>query len=317
MAPVLYIRFIASVLLLALSAYFLLKFSEKFSSRVKVYPLIIGVTLIAIGTSLPETFVAISAIIQEAPLVSFGDIIGSNIANICLVLGISILIFPVRIGTEKTQKNNLILLFLTLLFVGLFFLPETIRKTLGVLLIFFYLIFLITEIIWGKRGSKNEDRAALAKLEKSDGNPFFYLIGISLSIAGLIVSSRYLVASVISISQTFNINQEIIGLSLVALGTSLPELAATLTSGIKKEWKLLYGDLQGSNIYNLSIIGSILIIFSNGNYNIDTFSLIYMAGVVISAIILSHKYMGTTIPRTYGLVYIAAYASYLFKIYKF
>lgn len=315
--PALFIRFITSVLFLALSAYFLLKFSEKFSSSVKISPLIIGVTLIAIGTSLPETFVAISAIIQKAPLVSFGDIIGSNIANICLVLGISILIFPVRIGTEKTQKNNFILLFLTLLFVGLFFLPETIRKTLGVLLIFFYLIFLITEIVWGKRGSKNEDRVALAKLEKSNSNPFFYLIGISLSIAGLVISSQYLVGSVILISQTFNIKQEVIGLSLVALGTSLPELAATLTSGIKREWKLLYGDLQGSNIYNLSIIGSILIIFSNGNYNIDTFSLIYMAVIIISAIVLSYKYMGTTIPRTYGLAYIVAYAFYLFKIYKF
>jgi cation:H+ antiporter len=231
-------------------------------------------------------------------------------------MGISILIFPVRIGTEKTQKNNLILLLLTLLFVGIFFLPPTIQKTLGFVLIFFYVIFFITEIIWGEEGSKKEDKKALATLEKSKSNPFFYLVGISLSIVGLIFSSKHLVSSVISISQIFKINQEIIGLTLVALGTSLPELATTLASGFKKDWKLLYGDMQGSNIYNLSVIGSLLIILSGSGSGIDLFSLIYMGIVIISIIALSHKYMGTVIPRIYGVLYIFSYVFYIYKIYK-
>ncbi|MHB8872001.1 MAG: sodium:calcium antiporter [Candidatus Doudnabacteria bacterium] len=314
--PEILIKFVISLSSLMVSAYFLLKFSEKLASRVKISPLIIGVTLVAIGTSLPETFVAISSILQDAPLVSFGDIIGSNIINVCLILGISILLFPVRIGTEKTQKNNLILLILVLFFSAVFFLPEGIRGTLGIMLVIFYVIFFVTEIIWGERGSKKEDKKALSKLKKNNGNPLFYFFVIVISVIGLIASSKFLVSSVISISQMFNISQEIIGLSVVAFGTSLPELAATLASAFRKDWKLLYGDVQGSNIYNLSVIGSVLIIFSKNGYSIDTFSLIYMGVVTISFIALSHKYKGTTIPRIYGLFYIIAYAFYLFKIYK-
>jgi cation:H+ antiporter len=244
-------------------------------------------------------------------------LIGSNIVNVSLIMGVSILIFPVRIGTEKTQKNNLILLFLTIFFIGIFFLPYPIQKTLGFVLIFFYAIFFITEIVWGEEGSKNEDKKALAKLEKSRDNPFLYLAGILISITGLIFSSKYLVSSVISISQIFKINQEIIGLSLVAVGTSLPELATTIASGLKKDWKLLYGDIQGSNIYNLSVIGSILIVLGSSNSGIDQFSLIFMGLTIFSIIALSHKYMGTTIPRIYGVLYILSYAFYIFKIYKF
>ncbi|KKR42322.1 MAG: Na:Ca transporter (CacA family) protein [Candidatus Woesebacteria bacterium GW2011_GWB1_40_12] len=103
----------------------------------------------------------------------------------------------------------------------------------------------------------------------------------------------------------------------MALGTSLPELAAAISSGIKKDWKLLYGDIQGSNIFNLSIIGAILIIFGGSGYTIDVFSLIFMALTIVSVVILSHKYMGTNIPRGYGILYILIYVFYLFKIYKF
>ncbi len=315
--PEVFAKFIVSILSLIFSAYFLLKFSEKLSSRIKISPLIIGVTLVAIGTSLPETFVAISAIMQGAPLISFGDIIGSNILNVCLVLGISILLFPMRIGTTKTQKNNVILLFLTLIFTIVFFLPQAVHKTFGILLLAFYVIFLITEIVWGEEGGKKEDKKTLAHLEKSKSNPFLYLTAIALSIAVLILSSKHLVASVIAISQIFNIDQEVIGLSLVALGTSLPELATTIASGLKKEWKLLYGDVQGSNIYNLSVIGAILIISSGSINGFDNFSLIFMASMMISIIFLSHKYMGRSIPRIFGLFYIIIYAFYIYKIYRF
>lgn len=312
-----FVIFATSLLFLIISAYMLLKFSEKLSYKIKISPLIIGVTLVAIGTSLPETFIAVSAINQGAPLISLGDIIGSGIANVCLILGINILLFPVRIGTTKTQKNNVFLFFVTVLFISIFFLPGNIRKAVGIILPAIYVIFLITELVWGKEGGVHEDKKTLAKLEKSDGNPFLYLVGILLAIGGLILSSKYLVSAVISISKYFNIGQEIIGLSLVAIGTSLPELAASISSGIKKDWKLLYGNIQGSNIYNLSIVGAILVTTNPEIYSHDTFSLIFMGIAILSVIILSHKYMGTNIPRKYGIFYIIFYIFYLYKIYNF
>ena len=313
--PSIYLIFAISLVFLIFSANLLLKFVEKFSSRIKISPLVIGATIIAIGTSLPETFVAISAITQKAVDISFGDIIGSNIANICLILGIGILLFPVRIGTEKTQKNNVLLAILTIFFASMFLLPQEARKILGAVLAVFYLIFIIIEIFWGEIGRLKEDKKALSKMEMCRGNPLLYLAGVGVSMVGLIFSSKYLVSSAITISKILGVREEVIGLSLIAVGTSLPELATTIASGIKKDWKLLYGDIQGSSIYNLSIIGAMLFMFGGSGYQIYPFSVIFMIVVTFSIIILSHKYEGTHIPRLYGLIYLSVYAFYLFRIY--
>jgi cation:H+ antiporter len=310
-------KFGISLLFLVISADLLLKFVEKFASRIKISPLIIGATLIAVGTSLPETSVAFSSIAQGVPEISFGDIIGSNIANICLILGLGIVLFPVKIGTNKTQKNNIILLILTFVFIGMFFIPQEYRRLLGIGLVIFYAAFLIVEIFWGKIGSLKEDRKNIAKMEKTKGNTFLYLLGTVVSLAGLVLSSKYLVSSAVTISKVLNISDEMIGLSVIAFGTSLPELATTIISGIKRDWKLMYGDIQGSNIYNLSIIGSILLVFGNSRASIEIFPLIFMAASTIVIVILSHRYEGSHIPRFYGLIFILAYALYIFKLYKF
>jgi len=199
-------QFLVSLLFLIISARLLLKCIESFASKIRISPLIIGATLIAIGTSLPETSVAISAIAQHVPEISFGDIVGSNIANICLVLGFGILVFPIRIGTTKTQKNNIILLVLTLVFITLLSIPHDLSRFLGIGLVIFYLVFLIVEIFWGRIGGLKEDKKTIAHLDKSKGNIFIYLLGIVASLAGLVFSSKFLVSSVIVISKLLKIN---------------------------------------------------------------------------------------------------------------
>lgn len=311
-----FLVFIVSLFILIVSANLLLKFIEKFAGRIKISPLIIGATIVAIGTSLPETFVAISSISQNAADISLGDIIGSNIANIALILGLGIALFPVRIGTEKTQRNNFVMLIVSILFVLLFFLPIDIRKFISILLLIFYAIFIIIETIWGQNGRNREDKKTLSKLPNNKGSAIYYFIGLIGSLAGLLLSSHFLVESVIFFSRLFKISEEIIGLSVIAVGTSLPELATTIASGIKKDWKLLYGDIQGSNIFNLSIIGAILFISGKINYTLPLYPIIILAIVTISIIYLSRKYEGKNIPRYYGLLYLLLYVAYIAKIYN-
>lgn len=310
-----FIVFTASLLFLIVSANLLLKFIEKFAGKIKISPLIIGATIIAIGTSLPETFVAISSISQNAADISLGDIVGSNIANISLILGLGIFLFPVRIGTEKTQRNNFVMLIVSILFVILFFLPPNIRQIVSFSLIGLYIIFIIIETVWGKNGRNHEDKKALSKISTNKGNAFVYLIGVVGSLGGLLLSSHFLVESVIYFSRLFKISEEIIGLSIVAVGTSLPELATTIVSGIRKDWKLLYGDIQGSNIFNLSIIGAVLFISGKISYTLSPYPLIILMAVIISIIYLSRKYEGENIPRIYGLIYLLIYIFYIAKIY--
>ncbi len=311
-----FLTFSLSLVFLIISANFLLKFIQKFAGRIRISPLIIGATIIAIGTSLPETFVAISAISQKASDISLGDVIGSNIANISLILGLGILLFPVRIGTEKTQKNNLIMLVATILFSALFFVQPSLQKTLGIILLISYIVFVVTETIWGEAGRNHEDKKALSKISTKKGNPFIYLLGITASLAGLVVSSHYLIESVIYFSKHFNISEEVIGLSIVALGTSLPELATTIASGFNKDWKLLYGNIQGSNIFNLAVIGAILFLANSMSYTPTLYPLITLWIVTLGIIYLSRRFEGTNIPRIYGLLFLLIYSLYIFKIYN-
>jgi len=307
--------FCLSLLVLIISANLLLKFIKKFAGRIKISPLIIGATIIAVGTSLPETFVAISSITQKASDISLGDVIGSNIANISLILGLGIFLFPVRVGTEKTQRNNLIMLTVTAVFSALFFVPPLFKKTLGIILLVFYIVFVIMESIWGERGREHEDKKALAKFANDRGNPFLYLLGITASLTGLVASSHYLVESVIYFSKLLKISEEIIGLSVVAFGTSLPELATTIASGFNKDWKLLYGDIQGSNIYNLAVIGAILFIANGIGLSASLYSLMILWVVTLGIIYLSKRFEGTNIPHIYGLLFLAIYSFYIFKLY--
>lgn len=310
-----FLVFFTSLLVLIISANLLLKFIEKFAGRIKISPLIIGATIVAVGTSLPETFVAISSISQNAADISLGDVIGSNIANIALIFGLGILLFPVRIGTEKTQRNNFIMFIVSTLFVFLFFLPPEIRKIVSILLIILYITFIIMETIWGENGRNHEDKKALSKLSSNKGSVILYLIGVVGSLGGLLLSSHFLVESVIYFSRLFGISEEIIGLSVVAVGTSLPELATTIASGFKKDWKLLYGDIQGSNIFNLSAIGAILFLSGKITYTVPFYPILVLAIVTISIVYLSRKYEGEYIPRFYGLIYLLLYVFYIAKIY--
>lgn len=310
-------QFGVSLISLIIFAKLLLKFVEKFACKIKISPLIIGTTLIAIGTSLPETFVSISSIIQSVPEISIGDIIGSNISNICLILGLGIILFPIRIGTEKTQRNNVLLLLLTTIFAITFLIPRFQEKVIGLALIIFYIVFLIVEIIWGKEGSIKEDKKALAKMGRVKGGVLIHLVGTVVSITGLIISSNYLIKNTVVLSRVIGISDQVIGLSIIALGTTLPELATTIVSGINGDWKLLYGNIQGSNIYNLSVVSAILIIFGEYKGQVDIFSVIFMSSVILATIILSRKYEGTHIPKIYGFGFLAAYIFYIAKLYKF
>jgi cation:H+ antiporter len=277
---------------------------------------VVGATAVALGTSLPELSVTVSSLMENVPDLSLGNIIGSNISNILLITGLCILIFPVRIGTTKTQKNNLINLLVTALFVSAFFLPNSLKNFVVFALFAAYLLFFVAEIIWGEKGGKEEDKKALTRLKKDKDNPFIIFIKITAAIALLLVSSHYTVSSSLAIAGFFKIKNEIIGLSLVALGTSFPELIASIASGFNKDYKLLIGDIQGSGIFNLSVLGATTLYSSKTlDFSTNIIPLTFMIFSTLTVYLLTRKYEGTSIPRYFGLLFLGAYSSYLFLIF--
>jgi len=311
-----FVVFALSLVFLLLSANYLVRMTEKLSSSVKISPLVIGATAIALGTSLPELSVTLTSILNGASDVSLGNIIGSNVTNILLVTGLCILLFPIRVGTTKTQKNNLFNLLITITFIIAFFLPSTYKTVAIATLGISYLLFFVAEIFWGEKDGKKIDKKIITKLQKSNEKPLITAIKIVSSIAILLVSSNYTVLSSLKIAEFFKLQGEIVALSLVALGTSLPELITSITSGIDKDWKLLIGDIQGSSIFNIGVLGAITLYFSKSlSLEVNLLPLLYLLASTIFVCFLTKKYEGDTIPRYYGLIFLGLYSSYLLVIF--
>lgn len=311
-----FLVFFASLILLLVCARILVSQTEKLSVSFKISPLVIGATVIALGTSLPELSVTISSLAQKVSGLSLGNIIGSSIGNAFFIGGVSILIFPVRIGTTKTQRNNIFNLIITLLFISAFFLPVGISRNLAIGLFAVYLVFLVVELVWGEEGGKKEDKKTISKLEKSNDNKIIIGAKAVLAVAGLVFASKYTVSSAVYIADFFKLKDEVIGLTLLSFGTTLPEFITSVAAGLKKDWKLMVGNLQGSGIFNLGVLGFLLIRYSTLPPLGDNFiPLAYLLLSALAIFILFRKYEGTVIPKYWGIIFLIIHASYLLLIF--
>ncbi|MEC7937555.1 MAG: calcium/sodium antiporter, partial [Bacteroidota bacterium] len=212
-------------------------FAEKFG----VSSFLIGVTVVSFGTSIPELMVSIQAAMDQAADIAIGNVLGSNIANIALVLGVSVVIRPLSITTNTYKLSWWVMLISSLLFI-LFLLDNVITKMEGLLLIAGLLCFIFFSI---KRNIPNEE-SIISKINIQTGILFFVLGSI-----GLYFGSELFVESAISIASFFNVPKFVIGITVVALGTSLPELVTSIVALMKGQNNISLGNLIGSNIFNV------------------------------------------------------------------
>ena len=216
-------------------------------------PLVIGLTVVSFGTSCPELASTLAATLQDAPAVAFGNVVGSNIANIGLILGCTALIWPLATKARILRRE----LPFMLLASGLLF-PLAADGRIGRLeglVLFVLLLIFLAYIIWGIRDAKPETLQEF-EAEYSEGkrSPWASLALIVLGLVLLVSGAQSLIQGGLAIARSFGISERIIGLSLVALGTSLPELAASIVAALKKEGDILLGNIIGSNIFNILCI---------------------------------------------------------------
>jgi cation:H+ antiporter len=223
------------------------------SSFFNISPLIVGLTVVSIATSMPEMFTCLTAI-QESADLALGSIIGSNIANIGLILGVSALIAPLASDIRLIRKELPFLLCLTLLFV--WFALEGFGRIEGIILV----SIAIAYIVWVVRNSLNESSVSrldedLSFMSASRSNLFFAFVWIILGTIFLSLGAQCLVSSAQQLALRFGVSEVFVGLSVVALGTSLPELAASVSASLAKKNSLCIGNVIGSNLFNLALIG--------------------------------------------------------------
>lgn len=241
--------FLLGFVLLYYGANFLVRGSSSIAVSMGVKKIVVGLTIVAMGTSLPEFVVSLFAAIEKVDGVSVGNIVGSNLANILLILGLSSLIRPIKVKRRIFFIELPVLLLLTLIFI--FFCRDGLLDGIeGIVMFVVFLIYLI--FIIANRKVQEGLEIALVPMEKDHLGKNTLLI--ILGFAGLIVGGQLTVRGAIGVARLFGISELVIGLTIVAVGTSLPELFTSVVAVAKKEDEISIGNVIGSNMFNTAFV---------------------------------------------------------------
>jgi cation:H+ antiporter len=306
---------VLGLVVLILGGEFLVRGSSNIAIRFKISPLVVGLTVVAFGTSAPELLISIQSALKGSPDLAMGNVIGSNICNLALVLGVTTIIYPIKVNSNSikidwpmTMGSSLLLYFLVMEgFVNSY------EGVMFVIILVAYLVFIIKK---SRKENQYTDPADLdidpEEAMKSNGvKDAFY---ITLGAAGLFFGSEWFVGGARDLAIQFGIEERVIGITILALGTSLPELVTAIVASFKKQTDLAIGNLMGSNIFNiLSILGITSIIqeikVSALILNID---MIWMLGITL--IILPMMLYKRQIGRPEGVLLVSIYMYYTYNV---
>lgn len=303
--------------LLVIGGEFLVRSSVGLSLKLSLSRMIIGLTVVSFATSAPELIVSIQAAMDGSSGIALGNVIGSNIANIGLVLGVTALIAPLAIDNDFFKFNwPWMVIFSLILYIFLFF-DHDINRFEGVALLLLLVVFLVLLI---RRARKAPEAVAVDDdLKESKWWKIFLFLG--LGGAALWIGSELLVKGAVEIAESLDIPESIIAVSMVAIGTSVPELAASVIAALKKEKAISLGNLIGSNIFNIasvlgitSLIQPITISGENsGLIDNDIFWMLGFALVMLPLAFLPKKY---SIGRFKGIFLMASYVLFVYLIFQ-
>lgn len=300
------------ILLLAGDA--LVRGAVNVSIRLGVPPLIVSLTIVAIGTSAPELLVAVDAVLQDAPGLAVGNVIGSNIANILLVLGMPAFLVGLDAASKDTKQSYMQMLVATALFTT-FALATPITWVNGIILVSTFAGFMAYSV----HTARQKTRLAKRSVECIEGvDPAMRWMKIAAFLAfgliGLPLGAGLLVEGATEIARSFAISETVIGLTLVAIGTSLPELATAVTAAYRGHTEVAFGSVIGSNIANLLAIVGVASFF--GDIPVTATILSFDIWVMVGASILMMPFIffGLKLSRIWGAVFTATYMGYILVV---
>lgn len=307
---------IGSLVVLYFGANALVKGAASVAERLGVSSLVVGLTVVAFGTSTPELIVSVKSTLDGFGGISIGNVVGSNIANIGLILGLSALIFPLKAHMQLIRFDTPVMILTALLFL-VFFLDNTIGRVEGVVLLAGIIGYTVFNVI-----KSREEHKKIVLKEYSDSVPkisrhwaldaLFILAGM----AALMIGSEFLVENAVSLARIIGLSEAVIGLTIVAIGTSTPELATSIVAAVKKQPDIAIGNVVGSNIFNiLGILGVASLIKPINAPDINLVDTLVM--IAMSLILLPFIKTGFTLRRWEGAMLLAIYFGYIWYLLSF
>lgn len=297
-----YVFFVVGLLALFFGGEYLVRGASAIARHFRLSPIVIGLTIVGFGTSAPELLVSVQAALAGSPSIAIGNVVGSNIANILLILGVSALIAPLVIPARKLWRDLAFMLAAT----GIFWVmlaDGNITRTEGILLLLGLVVFLATAFLTGK---SEPEEATLGDIPQ--WKAWAMTLG---GLVVLVIGARFLVDSATELARGFGISEAVIGLTIVAVGTSLPELATSAVAAFRKQTEIAVGNIVGSNIFNIfGILGTTAVLAPiPSEARFATIDMPWAAGTAIGLTVLAFALGG--LPRVAGAILLAAYGGYL------
>ncbi len=309
------IQLIAGFVLLYFGGDWLVNGGVALARRFRISSLVIGMTIVAFGTSAPELLVSMMSSIKGSAGIAMGNVIGSNIANIGLILGLTAMLCPIPTQNRKVSANGLVMILASVL-VLVFSLNNGLSRAEGLILFAGIILFTVISIRLGR--TSNEEFEPAADGQGKQMSVLAALLLIVLSCAMLAFGADFMVDGATSVAKALGVSDKVIGLTIVALGTSLPELAASVAAALKKEMDISIGNIIGSNIFNLMCVLGVSasirpIPFDYMQYRMDFIIMMaFSAGLII--LIQPWKAQGR-LGRISGIIMFAAYTIYAWSLF--
>ena len=310
---------IVGFILLIKGADFLVDGASNIAKKFHIPDIIIGLTIVSIGTSMPELFVSITSAIQGYPDMAIGNIVGSNIANLLLILGMSSIIRSIKFKKETRLIEIPMCLGISLLFVVLCNLGHDITRFDAGILIVLFLLFIGYTIFMAKKGEefdKEDDDENVVDKTKSSKSTIKDIVFLVLGAVLLKFGGDLTVNNAVEVAKFFGLSEKLIRVTILAVGTSLPELVTSVSAAIKGKSDIAIGNILGSNIFNMLLIigvsAMIKPIVYNTSYNLD---MIFLIGATLVLSLFPVIPPKNKMSRGNGLVYVLIYVGYLISLF--
>lgn len=297
-------------LILFAGAELLVRGGASLALKLGLTPLVVGLTVVAFGTSMPELIVSLKAAMLGQSDIAIGNVVGSNIFNIAVILGLAAVVYPVTTHLQVLRWDAPVLVLVTLL-VPLTFLDGAVSRVEGIIL----MLAAVAYTYWAVRMAKKDEKLGheahidVPEIQKR-GSIVSDIVKIVAGLAVLVAGSRLLVDNAVIIAKSLGVSEAIIGLTIISAGTSMPELATSVVAAFRKQSDIALGNVLGSNLFNLLfVLGGSAAIHDIRTTALKPLDLWMMVGITV--VLLPMLFTGKRLNRTEGLVLIACYGGYL------
>ena len=307
-----YIHLVIGLAVLILSGNWLVTGSVQIARHLKISTFVVGLTVVAYGTSAPEMFISIGAVLENAHDIALGNVIGSNIANIGFILALVVLISPIPIRNKSIGFDYIIMFAVTVL-LFIFGFNGVLSLFEGIILVSILVAYTVWSVIKSRKNTKS------MKIEPATMKPLAAVLLILAAVAGLYFSSEWFVKGAREIALQWGVSERVIAISIVAVGTSMPELISSLVAALRKETDLSIGNIIGSNLFNIAgVLGvtSIVRPIKINNHTLFITDMIWLFGISIVLLLVMIPLSRGKINRWEGAILILIFSVYIFILYR-